>query len=72
MKFNTGEVIALVNSIHSLEGSDVSHLPAVQSAISFCRKRVLKLTGRDPIQFPANMQELIEHLKEVGLYSGKS
>ena len=58
------KVIALVNSYHSLEGSDPGHKKEVANAISFCDDEVYKLTGKTIHQLPCEMDKLIEYLKQ--------
>lgn len=58
------KVIALVNSYHSLEGSDYGDNKEVSKAIAYCDHEVYKLTGKTVHQLPSVMEELIEYLKQ--------
>lgn len=59
------EVIALLNSFHSLEGSDAGDMEYVQAAIIFCKKRIEKLTGRNPFYFTGKLDSAIVQLYEL-------
>ena len=60
------KIIALVNSYHSLEGSDYAMNKDVCKAMEYCQSEVCKLTGVDNIHcLPTQMDDLIEYLNKT-------
>lgn len=58
------KVIALVNSYHSLEGSDHINNGTISKSIYFCDDEVYKLTGKRIHELPCEMDKLINYLKK--------
>jgi len=63
LKQERAEVIALLNSYHSLEGSDLTDNRDVARAIEYCNTRISQLTGLFAAQLSGDMLTSIRQIK---------